>query len=44
MKTLKKILAISLFLGLLLFVTPTVKSYNLIPYLDTNGNGMLSCK
>ena len=38
MKTLKKILAISLFLGLLLFVTPTVKSYNLIPYLDTNGN------
>ena len=38
MKTIKKILAITLFLGLLLLVAPTVKSYNLVPYRDTNGN------
>ena len=38
MKIIKKILAISLFLGLLLGLTPTAKAYNLVPYQDTNGN------
>lgn len=38
MKIIKKILVISLFFGLLLGLTPTVKAYNLVPYQDTNGN------
>ena len=37
MKTIKKILAITLFLGLLLLVAPT-QNHTLSTYRDTNGN------
>ncbi|HKM29686.1 MAG TPA: family 10 glycosylhydrolase, partial [Bacilli bacterium] len=37
MKIIKKILVVSLFLGLMLGITTLVKAYDLVPYIDTDG-------